>query len=218
VFGKAASLAEFSASSHSYLSDKCEVHSDNGKGGRGVRARLAIPKFELIAVWSGRLVTREGLDELSPALRRFSLQVEECLYLASLHEHEGADYINHSCAPNAGLSGQISLVALRHIAPGEEITYDYAMSDGSSYDEFPCGCGAAACRGQVTGDDWKRPELWVRYGGHFSPYLQRRIARQRELNANGTGQHASLRHQPPYEAPAPRSVLGHLGAREPQKD
>lgn len=161
--------------SHSYLSSKCEARIDPGKGGRAVVARQVIRKGELIAMWSGKLVDREGLDQLPPVLRRFSLQVEEGLYLTSLNEHEGADYINHSCDPNAGLSGQISLVALRDIAVGEDISYDYAMSDGSTYDEFPCGCGAETCRGRVSGDDWRRPELWLRYQGHFSPYLQRRI-------------------------------------------
>lgn len=63
------------------------------------------------------------------------------------------------------------------IAPGEEICLDYAMCDGSAYDEFECGCGSPNCRGYVSGDDWKRPELWERYKGYFSPYLQRRIDR-----------------------------------------
>jgi len=83
--------------------------------------------------------------------------------------------VNHSCDPNCGMSGQIALVALRPLEPGEEICFDYAMSDGTPYDQFPCGCGAATCRGRVSGDDWQRPELWERYRGYFSPYLQRRI-------------------------------------------
>ena len=29
----------------------------------------------------------------------------------------------------------------------------------------------------MTGHDWKRPELWARYAGYFSAYLQRRIDR-----------------------------------------
>jgi hypothetical protein len=64
---------------------------------------------------------------------------------------------------------------MRDIGPGEEITFDYAMSDGSGYDEFACACGAATCRGRVTGEDWRLPALWRRYEGYFSPYLQRRI-------------------------------------------
>ncbi len=94
-----------------------------------------------------------------------------------MREPETADFINHCCNPNAGLSGQLALVALRDIAPGEEVCFDYAMTDGSVYDEFPCSCGAANCRGRVTGNDWMRPELWKRYGSHFSPYLLRRIER-----------------------------------------
>ena len=49
------------------------------------------------------------------------------------------------------------------------------MCDGSVYDEFDCYCGAHNCRGRVTGNDWKNPELWERYHGYFSPYLARRI-------------------------------------------
>ena len=51
---------------------------------------------------------------------------------------------------------------MRAIAQGEEICLDYAMCDGSSYDEFDCTCGLPDCRGRVTGEDWKRPELWER--------------------------------------------------------
>ena len=47
-----------------------------------------------------------------------------------------ADWVNHSCEPNCGLSGQIALVALRRLEPGEEVCFDYAMSDGSPYDQF----------------------------------------------------------------------------------
>jgi hypothetical protein len=59
---------------------------------------------------------------------------------------------------------------------GEELTFDYAMSDGSDYDEFECHCGAGICRGTVTGQDWQLTELQHRYAGLFSPYLARRIA------------------------------------------
>ena len=65
---------------------------------------------------------------------------------------------------------------MRDIEAGEEICLDYAMCDGSNYDEFDCQCGSPNCHGRVTGEDRKRPELWERYGGYFSPYLQRRIA------------------------------------------
>ncbi len=163
-------------------------------GGRAVFARDVIEQGELIAVWSGRIVGADELDELPAEIRRHTVQVEEALYLASITEAEPPDFINHSCEPNAGLDGQIAIVALQRIQPGDEVTIDYAMCDGSPYDEFECGCGSAICRGRVTGDDWRNPMLWERYAGHFSPYLERRIRalkrqrfrRKRGLVAVGT--------------------------------
>ena len=64
---------------------------------------------------------------------------------------------------------------MRDIKTGEEITFDYAMCDGSIYDEFTCYCGSEHCRGSVRGNDWMRPELWEKYDGYFMPYLARRI-------------------------------------------
>lgn len=140
----------------------------------GVYAVAPIQKGEMIAMWGGEVVTQKTFETLPERLRRLSIQVEEALFLVALNEGP-SDYVNHSCEPNGGLSGQIELVALRDIAVGEEITFDYAMSDGSDYDEFECECGAPACRGTVRGTDWRNPALWEKYAGHFSPYLQRRI-------------------------------------------
>jgi hypothetical protein len=177
-----------------YLTDKCEVQNRDVTGGKAVYARDVIESGELIAVWTGRIVSTEQLDELPDDIRRHTVQVEERLYLASHGPDEGPDFINHSCEPNAGLDGQIAIVALHRIQPSEEVTIDYAMCDGSPYDEFECECGSALCRGRVTGEDWRNPTLWERYAGHFSPYLERRIRalkrrrlrRKRSLVAVGT--------------------------------
>lgn len=158
-----------------FLSEKCTVLGDGTAAGRAVVARAPIAPGEVIAVWSGRIVGADELDRLPTAIRRHTVQVEEGLYQASLRPDEPPDFINHSCEPNAGLHGQITVIAMRAIDPGAEVTIDYAMCDGSPYDEFDCACGARACRRRVTGDDWRDPSLWRRYAGYFSPYLQRRI-------------------------------------------
>ena len=69
-----------------------------------------------------------------------------------------------------------SMVAMRDIAPGEELSFDYAMCDASDYDEFRCLCGEPTCREIVTGSDWRDPVLQEKYAGWFSPYLAHRIA------------------------------------------
>jgi uncharacterized protein len=172
-------------SAYGYLSPKLEVRSLPTHGGYGLFARESVAKGEVLTVWAGIIVDGEKLEEMPEAYRHRAVQVEEGLYQVSLRPDEPADLGNHSCDPNAGLQGQITLVAMRPIAPGEEVCFDYAMSDGTPYDEFKCECGAPNCRGQITGDDWRLPELWERYAGYFSPYLQRRINRLRaEMEAH----------------------------------
>ncbi len=158
-----------------FLSPKLEVRLAPEKGGYAVFAIKPIMKDEVLAVWGGQVVTLEQVLALPPHEQGHTIQIYDELYLAPMDMVEPADNVNHSCDPNAGMRGQITLVAMRPIAPGEEITFDYAMADSSSFDEFDCACGSPRCRGRVTGDDWKRRELWKRYDGYFSTYLQKRI-------------------------------------------
>ena len=168
-----------------YLSPKLEARTQPAKGKNGIFARQPVAPGELLVVWGGQVLDEARLEQLSPCLRSHSIQVEEGLYLASFVEDEEADFFNHSGEPNAWLSGQISLTAIRAIAAGEEVCFDYATCDGSPYDEFKCECGTPGCRGRITGEDWRNPELWERYAGHFSPYLQRRIDRLKAGLAGG---------------------------------
>jgi uncharacterized protein len=160
---------------YSHLSEKLEAGPFHHKGGCGIIARQPISKGELLVMWGGQIVTSAELDLSMPDFSQRVLQVDEDLFLYNPFQGDPADCFNHSCDPNAGLNGQVSLIALRDIAVGEEITFDYAMCDGSPYDEFDCQCGLPHCRGRITGEDWKRPELQERYAGYFSPYLQRRM-------------------------------------------
>lgn len=160
-----------------FLSAKLEVRAVPDKGGLGVFARETVSADEVVAVWGGYIVDAEQLETLPHEVQQHSVQIEEGLYSATIGGAETADFINHSCDPNLGLRSQITLVALRDIEAGEEVCFDYAMTDCTPYDEFECHCGLAACRGTVRGDDWKLPELWAKYAGYFSPYLQRRIDR-----------------------------------------
>lgn len=160
---------------YGFLSPKVEIRALGGARGRAAFARQRIAPDELLAIWAGRVLDVAALQALSPAERSHTIQIEEGLFLASLTPEEPSDFINHSCAPNAGIRGQVALVAMRQIAADEEITFDYAMADSTPYDEFDCACGAASCRGRVSAEDWRRPELRERYRGYFSAYLQRRM-------------------------------------------
>lgn len=163
----------------SFLSPKLEARPVPEKGGMGIFALEPIAQGELVAAWGGTIVPAALLDQLSEKIVSLSLQVEDELYLVPDRLGPG-DYVNHSCDPNGGISGTSHLVAMRDIAPGEEVTFDYAMGDATPYDSFECACGSPICRGTVTGNDWMLPALWDKYAGYFSPYIQRRIDRLRQ--------------------------------------
>lgn len=65
-----------------------------------------------------------------------------------------AMFINHSCAPNCETEEdkeRIYICALRDIAAGEELLYEYNLYD-SDEDSAPCHCKATNCRGTMFSD------------------------------------------------------------------
>lgn len=86
---------------------------------------------------------------------------------------------NHSCDPNLWMRDAVTVVARRAAPAGEELTVDYALFSASDWWSMDCRCGSALCRGVVTGDDWRRPELAARYRGHFAPVVERLLHQRR---------------------------------------
>jgi uncharacterized protein len=67
-----------------------------------------------------------------------------------------AAFVNHSCQPNCEtdeIDKRIWIIALRDIAAGEELTYDYNIYDAEPGEEPPCRCGAGACRGTMCSEE-----------------------------------------------------------------
>jgi uncharacterized protein len=83
----------------------------------------------------------------------FGLTEEE--HLDGSVEWNPARFLNHCCSPNAEAQlaeGRIWIVALRDIASGEEVTFDYGY-DLEDYRAHPCACGAAGCVGFIVGEE-----------------------------------------------------------------
>ncbi|MFM8867058.1 MAG: SET domain-containing protein [Ilumatobacteraceae bacterium] len=152
---------------------------DLGNKGFGTFALHPIPAGSLVATFGGTASTFGGLQRFSAERVSRSIQIEANLFFVGPVEREPGDTINHSCEPNCGMRNATQVVTMRDIEVGEELTFDYAMSDMAPYDEFDCACGNASCRGRVTGRDWQLPHLQDRYAGYFSPYLDREITAAR---------------------------------------
>ena len=164
---------------NNWLSPRCEPIC-SATHGTGEFAKQSISKGEIIAVFGGTVRVREERDALPEDVRYLQLGIEENMFIGprNAKEQDDADWFNHSCDPNAGIHGQITLVAMREIQPDEEITFDYVMcaaQQGEKRILFPCNCQSDSCRKEVTNHDWKNPILQKKYHGYFSSFIQRLI-------------------------------------------
>ncbi|MDJ0779666.1 MAG: SET domain-containing protein [Gammaproteobacteria bacterium] len=91
--------------------------ADSAIHGLGLFASETIPAGQVIGYLRGKPTRRDGT------------------YVLWISETEGFEvacdlrYINHSDRPNACYYDDLSVVALRDICPGEEITHDYGCAD-----------------------------------------------------------------------------------------
>jgi hypothetical protein len=111
---------------------RCEIRS--ATVGFGVFATEAIPAGATAVTLPPIFGDRPG---------RHTIQIDDRRHQAFTDDID--DFVNHSCRPTTYLDpDQLGLVALRLIAPGEEITFNYAASEWDMTDPFECRCDGTA--------------------------------------------------------------------------
>ena len=116
--------------------------------GLGLFAGEPIKKGDFIIEYVGRVITKE---EEEKSRSKYLFEVSSKKTIDGADRSNTARYINHACKPNAEAeikTGRVMISAIKNIAPGEEITYDY----GKEYvDEHikPAGCRCSSCAGKV---------------------------------------------------------------------
>lgn len=141
----------------------------SGVHGYGIFARDFIPQGARIIEYLGERVTKaEAQRREDRRLERLAAGGDGCVYVFELNKRYDIDgnvswnparRINHSCAPNCetqNIRGRIWFIALRDIAPGEELNFDYGFGY-SDWHEHPCRCGAKECVGYIvnSGQRWR---------------------------------------------------------------
>ncbi|MGA7730274.1 MAG: SET domain-containing protein-lysine N-methyltransferase [Chloroflexia bacterium] len=164
-----------------YWTDRRVMACPSSLGGTGGFATATIHAGESVQVIGGTILTTQQLlaafEEYDAAGRYLNcVQIEDDLHLADLLGTLDVSF-NHSCDPNLWMLDEITVAARRDIAPGEEMTIDYSLQSAQPNPliETLCRCGSPLCRGIITGNDWRLPELQERYRGHFSPFINGRI-------------------------------------------
>lgn len=128
----------------------------SGIHGTGGFARREIPRGTWVIEYVG-----EKIDK-AESLRRCEANNQYIFCLTPEHDLDGnvdwnpARFINHCCAPNCEADlkdGRIWIVALRDIAEGEEVTFNYGF-DLVDYKEHPCACGSNDCVGFIVAEEF----------------------------------------------------------------
>ena len=159
---------------YNWLTPKAQMRVTPGKGsGSFVVSKISMG--EIVASFGGNVIDQNDLAKYSADRVSRSLQLNRDTYLLSGDTPEAGDMINHSCEPNCGIAGTSSVQAIRDIEVEEELTFDYAMSDSSEYDEFSCACGSEKCREKITGKDWQNKDLQTKYRNYFSSDIEKLI-------------------------------------------
>lgn len=158
-----------------WLSPKVEIRETPNRG-RGLFAVEPITEGEPVIKWGGTYVSKEVAQQ-AKAEGKLVMQFDEDLYSIEDRGESDAYFINHSCEPNVWMEGTFTLVAMRGIHVGEELTSDYTLweTDQDKVSKWECHCGSIHCRQRITGKDWRLLDLQEKYRGHFLPLINKKI-------------------------------------------
>ena len=158
------------------MATKVERHETHTYG-LGVFAREDIMAGTLIAEFDGEFANALSASTLPTSDTGFDgRHAIQCgRYLWRDGKIDGiARYLAHSCNPNCGIVGYFKIVTMRNIRSGDELTWDYAMTEASNA-RIECLCGAPNCRGIIGSYLYLTPEQWidfvVRCRGYISHWL-----------------------------------------------
>jgi len=161
--------------------------------GKGIFATDAIKQGEVI--WEDKKVQkRHTIKEMSTWSKEKyekyifnAYQVSETEFEGGLEDDgndipsDASNYMNHSCDPNTWWESLTLMTARRDIAKDEEICYDYGTSELNETKKIEsCLCQTKLCRKKILKDDWKRKELRERYKGHFHPWVNDLIEKEKK--------------------------------------
>ncbi len=135
----------------------------SGVHGKGVFALRDIEPGETLIEYVGEIISWDEAQDRHPhdpsdPNHTFYFHVDQGHVIDAAHGGNSSRWINHSCDPNCEAEeqddGRVFIKALRPIAAGEELFYDYGLMVDEPYTkklkaEYACRGGAPDCRGTM---------------------------------------------------------------------
>ncbi|XP_056154274.1 histone-lysine N-methyltransferase ASH1L [Lampris incognitus] len=133
-----------------------------GKGW-GIRTKEPLRSGQFIIEYLGEVVSEHEfrsrmMEQYYSHSGHYCLNLDSGMVIDSYRMGNEARFINHSCEPNCEMQKwsvngvyRIGLFALKDIANGTELTYDYNFHSFNTEEQQVCKCGSESCRGIIGG-------------------------------------------------------------------
>ncbi|MFA5961476.1 MAG: SET domain-containing protein [Parcubacteria group bacterium] len=148
--------------------------SKTKKLGNGLFAKTDIKKNEIIFIVKGTLEKCPYSPKDSQKGQNW-LAIEKNIWLAPLDNNPWVN-INHSCTPNVGLKGHVTVVAMRNIKKSEQLTIDYSTTEDDPNWKMKCNCEQNNCRKIIRSARFLSPKLFKKYKNYIPQFLKRERA------------------------------------------
>jgi uncharacterized protein len=116
----------------------------------GAFALEDIPAGRHVIEYTGKLLNLEQALRVRAPKDVYIAWLTSVTYVDGSRGGSGAEFMNHSCAPNLvarRTRGHLYLYSRRKIRAGEELTWNYGYP--IKLKRIPCDCGARRCRGTL---------------------------------------------------------------------
>lgn len=138
--------------------------------GRGVFLTKSVKKNHSVSRLRGRIRTKENLSLEDSLANPDWVGISKNRWIDPIPPYK---YINHSCDPSTGIKGTVTLVALRNLKSGDEITIDYSAVEADPRWYMKCSCKAKGCRKVIRSIQFLPQENFKRYLPFVSTYFKK---------------------------------------------
>ena len=167
------------------LYDKLGWHSNNGGSHyywkansyprveqKYINPTIGFGVFAIEDIKEGDFVLRGKSIYTTDVRDHKTLQISETVHSRLDTPFENA---NHSCDPNTGVRENdfegYDLFAIKDIKKGNQITFDYCMTEWESV-LGTCACNTKACRQEINGAKYMEREAFTKYNGFVANYMK----------------------------------------------
>jgi len=147
------------------------LYADESKiAGKGLFTSKDIKKGEVAFIMKGPKIKFLPKNREESMATPNIVGLDEGLYIEPISPYV---FINHNCEPNLAVEDDgVSYVALRDIRAGEELSFDYSISEYSDWD-MPCSCGSKSCRKIIRSVDKLPIDFFDKYFPFIPKYFQK---------------------------------------------